>query len=98
LHKKKFIIFFADQVVFAGDSLKLRCRAPTAGTTVGERSIANVVWMWGSQDPAEVFEEIRVENRYIADSGLVERYVILSKALHFYLIGMISVPCLPHRC
>lgn len=65
--------------MFAGDSLKLRCRAPTAGTMVGERSIANVVWMWGSQDPAKVFDEIRVENRYIADSGLVERYVLLSK-------------------
>jgi len=69
------IIFFGDQVVFAGDSLKLRCRAPTAGTMVGERSIASVVWMWGSQDPAKVFEEIYVENHYIADSGLVERYV-----------------------
>jgi len=42
---------------------------------VGERSIASVVWMWGSQDPARVFEEIYVENHYIADSGLVERYV-----------------------
>lgn len=69
------IIFFGDQVVFAGDSLKLRCRAPTVGTMVGERSIASVVWMWGSQDPARVFEEIYVENHYIADSGLVERYV-----------------------
>ena len=69
------VIFFGDQVVFAGDSLKLRCRAPTAGTMVGERSIASVVWMWGSQDPAKVFEEIYVENHYIADSGLVERYV-----------------------
>lgn len=79
------MISFPDQVVFAGDSLKLRCRAPTAGTMVGERSIANVVWMWGGQDPAEVFEEIRVKNRYIADSGLVERYVILSIGLHCYL-------------
>jgi hypothetical protein len=35
--------------------------------------------MWGSQDPAEVFDEIRVENRYIADSGLVERYVLMSE-------------------
>ena len=69
------IIFFGDQVVFAGDSLKLRCRAPTVGTMVGERSIASVVWMWGSQDPAKVFEEIFVENHYLADSGLVERYV-----------------------
>jgi hypothetical protein len=43
---------------------------------VGERSIASVVWMWGSQDPAKVFEEIYVENHYIADSGLVERYVL----------------------
>ncbi|XP_069684373.1 adhesion G protein-coupled receptor A3 isoform X2 [Periplaneta americana] len=60
------------QVVFAGDSLKLRCRAPTAGTMEGERSIANVRWKWGSQDPSKVFNEIIVENRYIAGSGLVE--------------------------
>jgi hypothetical protein len=73
--EESFIVLFAGQVVFAGDSLKLRCRAPTAGTTVGERSIANVAWMWGSLDPAKIFDEIRVENRYIADSGLVERYV-----------------------
>jgi hypothetical protein len=53
---------------------------------VGERSIANVVWMWGSRDPAEVFEEIHVENRYIADSGLVVRYVILSEALHCCIV------------
>jgi hypothetical protein len=45
----------------------------------GERSIASVVWMWGSQDPAKVFEEIYVENHYIADSGLVERYVLLAE-------------------
>jgi hypothetical protein len=74
LHRNIIIIFFADQVVFAGDSLKLRCRAPTAGTMAGEKSIASVVWMWGSQDPAKIFEEIHVENRYVADSGLVERY------------------------
>ena len=61
-------------MVFEGDSLRLRCRAPTIGATWGERTGASVLWMWGSQDASKVFEEIRVENRYLADSGLVERY------------------------
>jgi hypothetical protein len=94
-HVRMIIIFFGDQVVFAGDSLKLRCRAPTAGTMVGERSIASVVWMWGSQDPAKVFEEIYVENHYIADSGLVERYVPAES--YGSSECLVHIPYIPHR-
>ena len=68
------VILFCLQVVFEGDSLRLRCRAPTIGTVLGDRIGASVVWMWGSHNASKVFEEIQVENRYLEDSGLVERY------------------------
>ncbi|KAJ9596478.1 hypothetical protein L9F63_012517 [Diploptera punctata] len=62
------------QVVFEGDSLRLRCRAPTVSSTLG----ASVVWMWGSEDAAKVFTQVQVENRYLEDSGLVESAVSIT--------------------
>ncbi|XP_066991624.2 adhesion G protein-coupled receptor A3 [Anabrus simplex] len=59
-----------NQVVFEGDPLKLRCRAP--GITDENSSSVKVIWLFGNQDASAVFKEIHVENRYMAKNGLVE--------------------------
>lgn len=70
-----------DQVVFAGDSITLRCRAP--GVT--EDKNAKLSWLWypnvttevldvnAYKDPKDQFPSVKIENRDISSSGIVDR-------------------------
>ncbi|CAG2062971.1 unnamed protein product, partial [Timema podura] len=59
-----------NQVVFVGDELHLLCRASAAA--LSENTDPSVSWLWGSSDPTLHLQGVRVENRFWADSGLVE--------------------------
>ncbi|PSN36049.1 hypothetical protein C0J52_21845 [Blattella germanica] len=39
---------------------------------ITEKNKASVKWKWESEDPVNIFDRIRIENRYLAESGLVE--------------------------
>lgn len=69
-----------NQIVFAGDSINMKCRAP--GVT--EDKTAKLNWLWNPNiteivdienytDPQTALSNIKVENRYLADSGIVDR-------------------------
>lgn len=74
-----------NQIVFAGDSLTLRCRAPTV--TDDER--IKILWFWNpnitanSQDftmhlnPNDSLSNVKIENRRLAESGIVDRYIFI---------------------
>lgn len=68
-----------NQVVFAGDSLHMKCRAP--GIT-GDKT-AKLNWLWNPNtteiedpesytDPAVSLSNIKVERRNLTDSGIVD--------------------------
>ncbi|XP_076677728.1 remoulade isoform X4 [Andrena cerasifolii] len=70
-----------NQVVFAGDSLTLKCRAPSI---IKDRN-AKLSWLWypnttateiinldAFTDPEKRLSNIKVDNRYLADSGIVD--------------------------
>ncbi|XP_014474409.1 PREDICTED: adhesion G protein-coupled receptor A3 [Dinoponera quadriceps] len=69
-----------NQVVFAGDSITLKCRAPSI--TIDKSARLN--WLWYPNASAEVMDlsafkdprtnlpNIRVDNRYLSDSGIVD--------------------------
>ncbi|XP_011873777.1 PREDICTED: probable G-protein coupled receptor 125 isoform X2 [Vollenhovia emeryi] len=69
-----------NQVVFAGDSITLKCRAPSI--TVDKT--AKLSWLWypnasaevvdlnAYKDPRENLPNIKVDNRYLSDSGIVD--------------------------
>ncbi|XP_015431913.1 PREDICTED: adhesion G protein-coupled receptor A3 [Dufourea novaeangliae] len=69
-----------NQVVFAGDSLTLKCRAPS----VTEDKNAKLHWLWypnattnfmdlnAFSDPQKSLTNIKVDNRYLTDSGIVD--------------------------
>ncbi|XP_034944600.1 adhesion G protein-coupled receptor A3 [Chelonus insularis] len=67
-----------NQVVFAGDSISLKCRAPSI---TDDRS-AKLNWLWNPSliddspklfvDPQETLSNIKVDNRYLSDSGIVD--------------------------
>lgn len=71
-----------NQVVFAGDSITLKCRAPS----ITEDRNARLSWLWYPNttsetvdlntflDPQKSLSNIKVDNRYLADSGIVDRY------------------------
>ena len=69
-----------NQVVFAGDSITLKCRAPSV--TVDKSARLN--WLWYPNASAEIVDlnsyrdprnlpNIKVDNRYLPDSGIVDR-------------------------
>lgn len=70
-----------NQVVFAGDSITLKCRAPSI--TVDKTARLN--WLWypnasaeivdlnAYKDPRKNLPNIKVDNRYLSDSGIVDR-------------------------
>ncbi|KAG5319021.1 AGRA3 protein, partial [Pseudoatta argentina] len=68
-----------NQVVFAGDSITLKCRAPSV--TVDKNARLN--WLWYPNASAEIVDlnsyrdprnlpNIKVDNRYLPDSGIVD--------------------------
>ncbi|XP_024893349.1 adhesion G protein-coupled receptor A3 isoform X1 [Temnothorax curvispinosus] len=69
-----------NQVVFAGDSITLKCRAPSI--TVDKSAKLN--WLWypnvtaeivdlnAYKDPRKNLPNIKVDNRYLSDSGIVD--------------------------
>ncbi|XP_066586020.1 adhesion G protein-coupled receptor A3 [Prorops nasuta] len=69
-----------NQVVFAGDSVTLKCRAPS----VTEDRSAKLSWLWYPNttaenvdmnwysDPRKKLANIKIENRYLSDSGIVD--------------------------
>ncbi|XP_024943552.1 adhesion G protein-coupled receptor A3 isoform X2 [Cephus cinctus] len=69
-----------NQVVFAGDSITLKCRAPS----ITEDKNARLSWLWNPNitnevleqdaytDPRNTLSNIKVENRHLADSGIVD--------------------------
>ncbi|CAK9824102.1 Adhesion G protein-coupled receptor A3 [Anthophora retusa] len=69
-----------NQVVFAGDSITLKCRAPS----ITEDRSARLSWLWypnttseivdlnAFRDPQETLTNIKIDNRYLADSGIVD--------------------------
>ncbi|XP_012248324.1 adhesion G protein-coupled receptor A3 isoform X2 [Bombus impatiens] len=69
-----------NQVVFAGDSITLKCRAPS----ITEDRNARLSWLWYPNttsetvdlntflDPQKSLSNIKVDNRYLADSGIVD--------------------------
>lgn len=70
-----------NQVVFAGDTMNLKCRAPSI--TIDKS--AKLSWMWNSNITADivdlglyndpqVFSNVKIENRNLEDSGIVARY------------------------
>lgn len=70
-----------NQVVFAGDSITLKCRAPSI--TVDKTARLN--WLWypnasaeivdlnAYKDPRDSLPNIKIDNRYLSDSGIVDR-------------------------
>ncbi|XP_017878291.1 adhesion G protein-coupled receptor A3 isoform X2 [Ceratina calcarata] len=71
---------FNNQVVFAGDSITLKCRAPS----ITEDRNAKLSWLWYPNttseiadldvfiDPQKSLSNIKIDNRYLADSGIVD--------------------------
>ncbi|XP_043512130.1 adhesion G protein-coupled receptor A3 isoform X2 [Frieseomelitta varia] len=69
-----------NQVVFAGDSITLKCRAPS----ITDDKNARLSWLWYPNtttenadlnaflDPQKSLSNIKVDNRYLADSGIVD--------------------------
>ncbi|KAG7190385.1 hypothetical protein KM043_006493 [Ampulex compressa] len=69
-----------NQVVFAGDSITLKCRAPS----VTDDRNARLNWLWypnttaeivdlnAYRDPRKSLSNIKVDNRYLSDSGIVD--------------------------
>ncbi|KMQ96690.1 putative g-protein coupled receptor 125-like protein [Lasius niger] len=69
-----------NQVVFAGDSITLKCRAPSI--TVDQSARLN--WLWypnasaeivdlsAYKDPRKSLSNIKIDNRYLSDSGIVD--------------------------
>ncbi|XP_031836656.2 remoulade isoform X3 [Nomia melanderi] len=69
-----------NQVVFVGDSLTLKCRAPS----ITEDKNAKLSWLWypntttnivdlnSFSDPQESLSNIKIDNRYLRDSGIVD--------------------------
>ncbi|XP_076297775.1 remoulade [Lasioglossum baleicum] len=69
-----------NQVVFAGDSLTLKCRAPS----ITEDKNAKLSWLWypntttnvmdlnAFSDPQKSLSNIKIDNRYLKDSGIVD--------------------------
>ncbi|XP_076245480.1 remoulade [Calliopsis andreniformis] len=69
-----------NQVVFAGDSLTLKCRAPS----IMKDKNAKLSWLWypnttteimdlnAFTDPQKRLSNIKIDNRYLADSGIVD--------------------------
>ncbi|XP_011144255.1 adhesion G protein-coupled receptor A3 isoform X1 [Harpegnathos saltator] len=69
-----------NQVVFAGDSITLKCRAPSI--TIDKSARLN--WLWYPNASAEIMDlsaykdprtnlpNIKVDNRYLSDSGIVD--------------------------
>nr|CAD7401289.1 unnamed protein product [Timema cristinae] len=68
-----------NQVVFVGDELHLLCRASAAA--LSENTDPSVSWLWGSSDPTLYLQGVRVDNRFWADSGLVESVVSINHLL-----------------
>jgi len=61
-----------DQIVFAGDSLSLRCR--------GIGLYGRVEWIWGSKDPQAEFE-VTVTEKTVAEHGIIESWIRIEKLL-----------------
>ncbi|XP_076637008.1 remoulade isoform X2 [Colletes latitarsis] len=69
-----------NQVVFVGDSLTLKCRAPS----ITEDRNAKLSWLWYPNttnevmdlntftDPQKSLSNIKIDNRYLTDSGIVD--------------------------
>ncbi|XP_014603213.1 PREDICTED: adhesion G protein-coupled receptor A3 isoform X1 [Polistes canadensis] len=69
-----------NQVVFAGDSITLKCRAPS----IIDDKNARLNWLWYPNTTTEIFDldvykdpqsslpNIKIENRYLSDSGIVD--------------------------
>ncbi|XP_034179885.2 remoulade isoform X2 [Osmia lignaria lignaria] len=69
-----------NQVVFVGDSITLKCRAPS----ITEDKNAKLSWLWYPNttteimdlneftDPQKSLSNIKVDNRYLTDSGIVD--------------------------
>ncbi|XP_043470332.1 adhesion G protein-coupled receptor A3 isoform X2 [Leptopilina heterotoma] len=75
-----------NQIVFAGDSLTLRCRAPTITDT--ERT--KILWFWNPNittntqnstvqlNPNDNLSNVKIENRRLTESGLVDSSLIIN--------------------
>ncbi|CAL7937400.1 unnamed protein product [Xylocopa violacea] len=69
-----------NQVVFVGDSITLKCRAPS----ITEDRSARLSWLWYPNitseavnldvfiDPEKSLSNIKIDNRYLADNGIVD--------------------------
>ncbi|KAL6263919.1 hypothetical protein P5V15_004000 [Pogonomyrmex californicus] len=69
-----------NQVVFAGDSITLKCRAPSITIDKSARlnwlwypnATADIVDLSAYKDPRKSLPNIKVDNRYLSDSGIVD--------------------------
>ncbi|XP_057333218.1 adhesion G protein-coupled receptor A3 [Microplitis mediator] len=65
-----------NQVVFSGDSISLKCSAPS----ITDDRTAKLLWQWTPSlltltplaDPVDTLSNIKVDNRYLADSGIID--------------------------
>jgi hypothetical protein len=70
-----------NQLVFAGDTITLKCRAPS----ITSDRFARLNWLWNSNitndilnidlydNPQNIFINVKIVNKYIDDSGIVAR-------------------------
>ncbi|CAD6204128.1 GSCOCG00009877001-RA-CDS [Cotesia congregata] len=65
-----------NQVVFSGDSISLKCSAPS----ITDDRTAKLLWQWTPSllpltplaDPVDTLSNVKVDNRYLADSGIID--------------------------
>ena len=70
-----------NQVVFAGDTITLKCRAPS----ITNDRFASLNWLWNSNITTDILDlglynkpqnnltDVKIENKYLDDSGIVAR-------------------------
>ncbi|XP_017780514.1 PREDICTED: adhesion G protein-coupled receptor A3 [Nicrophorus vespilloides] len=70
------------QVVFEGDSLRLQCRAPSSTDSFDmfdSEAKDRIEWMWLDSNPRHHFFDVDIQNRYLADSGLIDSSLSIAK-------------------
>ncbi|XP_060525935.1 adhesion G protein-coupled receptor A3 isoform X2 [Cylas formicarius] len=65
-----------NQIVFAGDSLKLHCRAPIISDLVDD---SNLEWLWLDAKPKKYFNDVSVETEFLHSMGFIDSTLIVKK-------------------
>lgn len=64
-----------NQVVFEGDSFRVHCKVPSITLNYDiqdTQATDHIKWLWTNQNPKDYFNDLIVENRFIAESGYIE--------------------------